>query len=172
MRLMMVLIYLFSAICFVGMILVGVGGMRLAGYMGMNHAIFGFMVSSLFFLTETTVIFFFVGMGSNVKTYIQDHPGTDPEYKTKSNKIKREVYPITLWLILAVMVTFVIGGGVERGIISHWFHLAGWLAIVILFIVAIKAQHKAMRDQTIIIWEMMGVDVASMLEQAPPKEQD
>ncbi|MFC1480877.1 hypothetical protein ACFL6E_01350 [Candidatus Neomarinimicrobiota bacterium] len=169
---MMLLIYLFSAICIIGLVLVGLGGLRLVGFMGMNHAIFAFMVSALFFFTETVVIFYFIGMGSNVKTYIQDNPGTDPEYRTKSNQIKREVYPITLWLILAVMVTFIIGGGVEHGIISRWFHLAGWLAIVILFIKAIKAQHKAMRDQTILIWEIMGIDTESMLSQNSPNEKD
>ncbi len=169
---MMVLIYLLSAVCFIGLILVGAGGFQLKVIMSMNHAIFAFMVTSLFLLTETVVIFYFVGMGSNVKTYIEDHPGTDPEFKARSNQIKREVYPITLWLLLAVMVTFIIGGGVERGMISHWFHLAGWIAIVILFVKAIVAQHKAMRDQTLIIWEMMGIDVESMLDRTSATEED
>ncbi len=140
----------------VGLSLVGLDGFLHRGFFGMGHPTLALLVSVIFLATETLVMFFFVGTGVSVKEYVRDH-GADPDFHRRSVAIKRVLYPPTLNVTLVVMMTFVTGGAVDRQLISHWWHLAGWLVSMWLFLRALKVQHRALRDNTAIILEMVGL---------------
>lgn len=158
MYIFMYLIYIMSITSLVGLTLVGVGGLLgPRGFLGMNHPTLALLVSVIFLATETLVMFFFVGTGISVKEYIRDHAGVDHVFHRRSVAIKRVLYPPTLNVTLVVMVTFVTGGAVDRHLLSHWWHLAGWLLSMWLFLRALKVQHRALKDNTAIILEMVGL---------------
>lgn len=156
MYIFMYLIYIMSLTSLVGLTLVGLDGFLHRGFFGMGHPSLALLVSVIFLATETLVMFFFVGTGVSVKEYVRDHDA-DPDFHRRSVAIKRVLYPPTLNVTLVVMMTFVTGGAVDRHLISHWWHLAGWLASMWLFLRALKVQHRALRDNTAIILEMVGL---------------
>ena len=157
MYIFMYLIYIMSITSLAGLTLVGLGGFLHRGFLGMNHPTLALLVSVIFLATETLVMFFFVGTGVSIKEYIHDHAGVDHDFHRRSVAIKRVLYPPTLNVTLVVMVTFVIGGAVDRHLISHWWHLAGWIISMWLFLRALRVQHRALRDNTAIILEMVGL---------------
>ena len=158
MYIFMYIIYFLSAISFVGITLVGVGGMLgPRGYFGMNHPTFALLVAVIFLAAEVLVMFFFVGTGVSIKEFIRDHPDADPELHRRSVAIKRVLYPPTMNVTLVVMVTFILGGAVDRNLVSHWWHMGGWFLSMWLFIRALKVQNKCLADNTSIILEMVGL---------------
>ena len=158
MYIFMYLIYILTFISLIGMSLLGIGGMLgPQGYFGMNHPTFGLLVAVIFLATEVLVMFFFVGTGVSIKEYVRDNPGTDPELHRRSVAIKRLLYPPTLNVTLVVMATFIIGGAVDRHMISHWWHLGAWLLSMYLFIKAAIIQNRCLADNTAIILEMVGL---------------
>ena len=162
MYIFMYLIYIMSAASFIGLALVGLGGLSdTQGYFGMNHPTFALLVSVIFLATEVLVMFFFVGTGVSIKEYVRDHPGADPELHRRSIAIKRVMYPPTLYVTLMVMVTFILGGAVDRKMLSHWWHLAAWLLSMWLFVRAATVQHRSLAENTAIILEMVGYQAAS-----------
>lgn len=159
MYIFMYLIYLLSAISFIGLTLLGIGGfVGPRGYFGMGHPSLALLVSVIFLATEVLVMFFFVGTGVSIKEYVRDHPDADPVFHQRSVAIKRDLYPPTLNVTLVVMVTFILGGAVDQRMLSHWWHLAGWLASMVLFVKALRIQHRCLADNTSIILEMVGME--------------
>ena len=153
----MYLIYFLSGVSLVGLTLVGIGGfLGPRGFLGMNHPTLALMVSILFLAVEVLVMFFFVGTGVSVKEYVRDE-GASPDFHRRSIALKRVLYPPTLAVTVAVMVTFILGGAVDRGSLSHWWHLAGWLLSMGLFLRALKVQHNCLKENTAIILEMVGL---------------
>ena len=157
MYIFMYAIYLLSAVSLAGLTLVGIGGfMGPRGFLGMNHPTLALMVSMLFLAVEVLVMFFFVGTGVSVKEYVRDQGG-DPVFHRRSIAIKRVLYPPTLAVTVAVMVTFILGGAVDRRMLSHWWHLGSWLVSMGLFVRALRVQHRCLKDNTAIILEMVGL---------------
>ena len=151
----MYLIYMGSAFCLFGLTFLGVGGHWHWHFFGMNHPTFALLVMAVFLATESLVIFFFVGMGVNVRDYVRDE-GADPEFHRRSVALKRVLYPPTLVATLAVMVTFILGGAVDTRVLSRWWHLAAWVLSTWLFLRALRVQHRCMKDNTAIILGILG----------------
>ena len=157
MYIFMYLIYVLSGVSLVGLTLVGVGGfLGPRGFFGMSHPSLALLVSIIFLAVEVLVMFFFVGTGVSVKEYVRDE-GADPVFHRRSIALKRVLYPPTLAVTLAVMVTFILGGAVDRRSLSHWWHLAAWLLSMGLFLRALKVQHNCLKENTAIILEMVGL---------------
>ena len=113
MYIFMYLIYILSAASFIGLALLGLGGLAGPhGYFGMNHPTFALLVSVIFLAAEVLVMFFFVGTGISIKEYVRDHPDAAPELHRRSIAIKRVLYPPTLYVTMMVMLTFILGGAV------------------------------------------------------------
>lgn len=161
MYIFMYLIYILSAASFIGLALLGLGGLAGPhGYFGMNHPTFALLVSVIFLAAEVLVMFFFVGTGISIKEYVRDHPDADPELHRRSIAIKRVLYPPTLYVTMMVMLTFILGGAVDRRMLSHWWHLGAWVISMWLFVRAAKVQHRSLAENTAIILEMVGIQAA------------
>ena len=170
MYIFMYIIYILSAFSFVGITLLGIGGLLGPhGYFGMNHPTFALLVAVVFLAAEVLVMFFFVGTGVSIKEYIRDHPDADPELHRRSVAIKRKLYPPTLNVTLIVMLTFILGGAVDRRFISHWWHLGSWLLSMWLFMRALKVQNRCLADNTAIILEMVGLKMGESAHDGDPE---
>ena len=170
MYIFMYIIYILSALSFGGMTLLGIGGfLGPHGYFGMNHPTFALLVVVIFLAAEVLVMFFFVGTGVSIKEYVRDHPDADPELHRRSIAIKRALYPPTLNVTLIVMLTFILGGAVDRNMISHWWHLGSWVLSMWMFMRALRVQNRCLADNTAIILEMVGLRLG---EPAPDNEQE
>ena len=156
MYIFMYIIYLLTGLSLAGLVLVGAGGFWHRGFFGLNHATLALLVSVIFLAAQVLVMFFFVGTGISVKEYVRDQGG-DPDLHRRSIAIKRVLYPPTLLVTVVVMVTFILGGAVDQRLVSHWWHLGGWILSMFLYLRAIAVQHRCLKDNTAIILEMVGL---------------
>ena len=152
----MILIYFLSFFSFVALALAGLQGLLEFSIFGVHHASFGFVAAILYLFTEVLVMFFFVGTGVSIKEYVQEN-SADIQFHQRSVDIKRKLYPPTLLNVFLVMITFIIGGGVDTGLIPSWIHGLLFYIALIHFFKMIKLQHDSFRENTAIVLEMTGV---------------
>ena len=151
----MITIYFLSFLTLVLLVISGAQGIFEFLFFGENHSAFGFVTAIVYLFTEVLVMFFFVGTGVSIKEYIQQN-NADQNYHKRSNEIKRKLYPPTLLNVLLIMTTFIIGGGVDTGVISGWIHGLLFYIAFIHFFKMITVQHDCFRQNTDIILEMTG----------------
>lgn len=151
----MITIYLFSFFSFVALMAAGAQGWLQFPVLGVNHAAFGFVAAILYLFTEVLVMFFFVGTGVSIKEYIQQNHA-DTIFHQRSVDIKRKLYPPTLLNVVLVMTTFIIGGGVDTGVIPGWVHGVLFAVAFLHFFKMAGVQHGCFRENTAIVLEMTG----------------
>ncbi len=151
----MILIYFLSFFSFVALALAGLQGLLEFSIFGVHHASFGFVAAILYLFTEVLVMFFFVGTGVSIKEYVQEN-SVDIQFHQRSIQIKRKLYPPTLLNVLFVMTVFIIGGGVDTGVIPGWIHGILFCVAFFHFFKMIKVQHNCFRENTNVVLEMTG----------------
>lgn len=123
-----------------------------------NHITLDLLVSILFIAAQTLVIFFFVGMGVNVKEYLQEHQDADKELYSRMFAIKRRLYPPTMMVTILFMAMVILDGIYYLGRISEWWFHGFYLATGYYYIKATAVQHRSSRESTEIVLEMTGVN--------------
>lgn len=151
----MISIYLLSFITFISLVITGTQGLLGFTLFGTSHAAFGFVAAILYLFTEVLVMFFFVGTGVSIKEYVQEN-NANSQFHRRSIEIKRKLYPPTLFNVLLIMTTFIIGGGVDTNVIPAWIHGLLFYVALIHFFKMITVQHACFRENTEIVLEMTG----------------
>jgi len=72
--------------------------------------------------SHTMTIFYFIGTGKQVKEIVRER-SLPPDLLEETRRLKREVFPAATCAIVAVMATFIIGGGVHVGMIPWYLHM-------------------------------------------------
>lgn len=121
-----------------------------------GHLTFMLLTSIVYLLTETLIIFFFVGTGVSIKEYTQEHK-LDSGYHQRSLAIKYRVYPPLLLNILFMMIVFVLVGAVDTHRVPAIVYQTIFAGALIHFIRTKTVQHRCFRDNTRIILDMAGV---------------
>ena len=165
----MILIYVLSFFSFVALALAGLQGLLEFSIFDVHHASFGFVAAILYLFTEVLVMFFFVGTGVSIKEYIQEN-SVDIQFHKRSVDIKRKLYPPTLLNVLFVMTVFIIGGGVDTGVIPGWIHGILFYIAFFHFFKMIKVQHNCFQENTNIVLEMTGAEIPNKIETAKQPE--
>lgn len=156
MYLFMIIIYLFTGASYLALVTAGLQGYFRFQALGVNHPTFALLASILYLFTEVLVMFFFVGTGVSVKEHVRDKGG-DPDYHRRSVAIKRRLYPSTLGNVALVMTVFITGGAVDTDILPGWGHGLLFLLAIVHFTRTIRIQHRCLKENTQIIWEMTDV---------------
>ncbi len=124
-----------------------------------NHVTFMIFVSIVYCLTETLVIFFFVGTGVSVKEYTRDH-NLDVQYHKRSIAIKHRVYPPLMLNLLFMIILFVLAGAVDTNRMPSWLYQLIFISCLAHYIKVKIIQHGCFKDNTQIILDMSGVKAA------------
>ena len=121
-----------------------------------NHVTFMILASIVYCLTETLVIFFFVGTGISVKEYTRDH-NLDTQYHKRSIAIKHRVYPPLMLNLLFMIILFVLAGAVDTDRMPTWIYQLIFIACLVHYIKVKIIQHGCFKDNTKIILDMSGI---------------
>ena len=116
------------------------------------HILLSIPGTTLFLLSHSMVMFYFLGTGSRLKEIVREG-GLDTSFLKRSREFQRRVLPPTTIAIGAVMATFVIGGGVHTELVPGWIH--GILSLVGLFYAA-KATALEIIRQSVEAAESLG----------------
>lgn len=114
------------------------------------------LTSIIYLLTETLVIFFFVGTGVSIREYSQEHQ-LKPDFQQKSLIIKKRVYPPLLLNMFLMIILFVLIGAVDIGKMPTWVYQIYFIFCLFHFCHTKIVQHWAFKTNTDNILSMVGI---------------
>jgi len=124
----------------VGLIATGVFGFLAAPGHVAQHIFFALGTVIIGLFSQSMTMFFFIGTGKEIKDASQNEPGVVQQTK----KFKTKVFPIAMYAMGVLMVTFIMGGGVTSGKTPRWLHLSLFIASVAMYCRAYWVQLQAM----------------------------
>lgn len=140
-------------------------GFVMDGRVGLSdHFLFAMFATFVIVLTQSMSMFFFIGMGKQVKDLISAHPQRE-EVIRKTREFKSKVFPPATLAILFTMATWIVGGGVDTRVIPTWIHTLLALGAIVTNIFAFLREAKYMAQHNMLLDEIIGlIDKSSRKE--------
>jgi hypothetical protein len=107
-----------------------------------NHIIVALVTVIVGLFSQSMTMFFFIGTGKELK----DKSEQDALVVQRTKAFKARVFPAAMWAMAAIMVTFIMGGGVGSGKTPLWLHNALAALSIVLFARAYVIQIRAMTE--------------------------
>lgn len=121
----------------VGFVAAGVNGYWVDGRQGLgDHQLLGLASAVLLLFSHSWIMFYLIGTGKQVKDAVAEQ-GVDPRAIEETRTFKSRSYPPLMLAIALAMATFILGGGVDTGVLPGWIHHG-------LFWAALAAQLRAL----------------------------
>ena len=107
-----------------------------------DHIIVAMVTVVIGLFSQSMTMFFFIGTGKELK----DKSNMDEGVVQRTRAFKSKVFPTAMWAMTAIMVTFIMGGGVGSGKTPRWLHDASAAVSLLLFARAYWIQIRAMNE--------------------------
>jgi hypothetical protein len=92
--------------------------------------------------SQSMTMFFFIGTGKEIK----EASSQDPEVVQRTKVFKARVFPTAMYAMGALMITFIMGGGVATGRTPRWLHLALTIITTVIYARAYWVQLQSMLE--------------------------
>ncbi|HWW59941.1 MAG TPA: hypothetical protein VN181_01110 [Thermoanaerobaculia bacterium] len=125
-----------------GLIATMVMGFRADAAHVASHILFALVTVIVGLFSQSMTMFFFIGTGKELK----DKSDKDADVLQKTRDFKSKVFPAAMWAMAAIMVTFIMGGGVGIGRTPIWLHDALAFASLLMFARAYWIEIRAMDE--------------------------
>ena len=125
-----------------GLIATSIAGFLAAPGHDAQHIFFALATVVLGLFSQSMTMFFFIGTGKEIK----EKASGDEVVVQRTRQFKARVFPAATYAMLVLMVTFIMGGGVRRGLTPHWLHLTLSIATVLLYARAYWIEIRAMDE--------------------------
>lgn len=120
-----------------GLVGTAILGYRIGEQGSLGWHLLGALFSSLLLLfSHSWILFYLIGTGKALKSAAQEH-GLGAEVQEKTREFKNRSNPWLMLAMLAVMVTFIVGGGVATRVVPSWIHSS-------LFFISLAIQVRAL----------------------------
>jgi hypothetical protein len=106
-----------------------------------THVLLAMFAAISVLFGHSMTMFYFIGTGVRLKELVAEHTVQEEDLIRPTILFKMRVFPITMLAILATIVTFILGGGVDTGSLPGWVHL-------ILALTALALQLAAVQKET------------------------
>ena len=107
-----------------------------------DHIIVAIVTVVIGLFSQSMTMFFFIGTGKELK----EKSEMNAEVVQRTRVFKSRVFPIAMWAMTTIMVTFIMGGGVGSRKTPLWLHDALAAASVLMFARAYWIQIHAMHE--------------------------
>ena len=107
-----------------------------------DHIVVALITVVVGLFSQSMTMFFFIGTGKELKEKSQQ----DAEVVRRTRAFKSQVFPAAMWAMAALMVTFIMGGGVGSGRTPVWLHDALATLSIVMFGRAYWIQIRAMTE--------------------------
>src|ERR671929_80632 len=125
-----------------GFIATIVAGFRASLVHASTHILIALATVIVGLFAQSMTMFFLIGMGKEIK----EASGQNAEVVRRTRAHKAKVFPAATYAIAALMVTFIMGGGVRSGKTPVWLHLTLALASLAMLGRAYYIELRAMED--------------------------
>ena len=109
-----------------------------------QHIFAALATTILGLFSQSMTMFFFIGTGKEIKEKANNE--TSVVQRTKA--FKTRVFPAAMWAIAALMVTFIMGGGVVSGKTPRWLHDASAVVTLVFLARAYVIELRAMIENS------------------------
>lgn len=125
-----------------GLITTIVMGFRATPAHQADHIMVAIVTVVIGLFSQSMTMFFFIGTGKELK----DKSDQDANVVQRTKAFKSKVFPAATYSMAAIMVTFIMGGGVGSGKTPLWLHNALATASLLLFARAYWIEIHAMHE--------------------------
>jgi len=125
-----------------GLIVTVIMGFRATPAHVATHIIVALVTVVIGLFSQSMTMFFFIGTGKELK---EKSDGAD--YVVQRTRVfKSKVFPAAMWAMAAIMVTFIMGGGVGTRKTPLWLHDALAALSIVMYARAYWIQIRAMNE--------------------------
>ncbi len=107
-----------------------------------THMIAAIVTVVIGLFSQSMTMFFFIGTGKELK----DASDQNADVVQQTRTFKSRVFPSAMWAMAAIMVTFIMGGGVGQGKTPVWLHDVMAALSVVMYARAYVIQIRAMNE--------------------------
>jgi hypothetical protein len=125
-----------------GLIVTIVMGFQATPVRAADHIIVAIVTVVIGLFSQSMTMFFFIGTGKELK----DASNQSAEVVQRTRAFKSRVFPAAMWAMVAIMVTFIMGGGVATRKTPLWLHDALAALSIVMFARAYWVQIRAMNE--------------------------
>ena len=134
-----------------GLIATIVAGYRATPVHASTHILVALATVIVGLFAQSMTMFFFIGMGKEIK----EASGQNAEVVRRTRVHKAKVFPAATYAIAALMVTFIMGGGVKTEKTPVWLHTGLAAVSLVLLARAYYVELKAMEDNARLMEEYL-----------------
>ena len=113
----------------------------------------GTVVIGLF--SQSMTMFFFIGTGKQLKDKAKGGKN-ESDVRQATRSLAMRVSPIATYAMAALMITFIMGGGVSTGKTPRWLHLTLSAATILLYARAYWVEIQAMERNARLMEQYLG----------------
>ena len=151
---LMIISYLFIIITFILLTLTALQGYFQFNIIQANHPQFALLSVIFYMLTETLIMFYFIGSGTAIKkAIIRGNMNTNLYDNVKKTKMK--LFPHLTLNMIFIGTVFILGGAVQTGRISGWIHGFLFDLAFIHLVYTTYLQHLGFKENVFIISELI-----------------
>ena len=141
----------FTLLSIIGLVATIVAGYRSTPVHASTHILIALATVIVGLFAQSMTMFFFIGMGKEIK----EASGQNAEVVRRTRVHKSKVFPAATYAIAALMVTFIMGGGVRTAKTPVWLHTALAFTSLVLLGRAYVVELKAMEDNARLMEEYL-----------------
>jgi Ni/Fe-hydrogenase subunit HybB-like protein len=112
-----------------------------------QHILFALATTILGLFSQSMTMFFFIGTGKEIK----EKANNEATVVQRTKAFKNRVFPAAMWAIAALMVTFIMGGGVVSGKTPRWLHDASAVVTLVFLARAYVIELRAMMENAVLM---------------------
>lgn len=127
-----------------GLIATAVMGFRANPVHAAPHILTALVTVVIGLFSQSMTMFFFIGSGKELK----EKSAHDAAVVAATRKFKARVFPAAMWAMAAIMVAFILGGGVGTGRTPLWLHRTLAAVTVVLFARAYWIEIREMNENS------------------------
>jgi|TARA_B100001964_G_scaffold58426_1_gene66237 hypothetical protein len=158
---LMIISYLFITFTSILLLLTALQGYFQFQIIQANHPQFALLTTIFYMLTETLIMFYFIGSGTAIKKTIQIS-NLDTKLYDKIKKTKMKLFPHLTLNMIFVGIVFILGGAVQTGIMSGWIHGILFNLSFLHFMYTTLLQHNGFKENVAIISELANYTIAKV----------
>ena len=146
----MIISYLFMAVTCILLAITGLQGYFQFYIIQANHSQFALLSAIFYMLTETMIMFYFIGSGTAIKKTIQTTGIQTGLYDNVKNT-KMKLFPHLTLNMVFIGTVFILGGAVQTGKMSVWIHGLLFDVAFIHFLYTTFLQHVGFKENVEVI---------------------
>jgi hypothetical protein len=136
-----------------GFLAAGVVGYRLPDAGLSSHLLLGFVAALLVLFSHCWILFYLIGTGKAVKEAVREH-GLSEDHVAATRSFKQRSNPWMMVAMALAMATFIVGGGVQTGVVAPWVHHALFVAALAAQAFTLGIEHRVLAANQRLLFEV------------------